>query len=182
MSNLLAAVGRGQLRVLDDRVERRRANFRFYQEALGDLPGIEFMPEHPSGRSTRWLTCLVVNPEEFGATREDIRLALERENIESRPFWKPMHLQPVYCGYRVRGGAVSEAIFRDGLCLPSGSNLTSGELQRVVDIVRSVGVTTGAKTPLISGWRRPSLTFLRRIESGDARKGAWLGAWPKTRS
>lgn len=147
MSNLLAAVGRGQLRVLDDRVARRRANFRFYQDALGDLPGIDFMPELKSGRATRWLTCILVNPEVLGATREDIRLALEAENIESRPFWKPMHLQPVYSDCRVRGGAVSEAIFRDGLCLPSGSNLTSEELNRVVDTVRSVGATAMARLP-----------------------------------
>jgi pyridoxal phosphate-dependent aminotransferase EpsN len=141
MSNLLAAVGRGQLRVLDGRIERRRANFRFYKKALGDLPGIEFMPEHKSGRSTRWLTCILVDPAKFGATREDVRLALEQENIESRPVWKPMHLQPAHSGHRVRGGAVSEAIFRDGLCLPSGSNLIPDDLNRVADIVRSVGAT-----------------------------------------
>jgi sugar O-acyltransferase (sialic acid O-acetyltransferase NeuD family) len=136
MSNLLAAVGRGQLRVLDDRVERRRANFRFYQEALADLPGIEFMPELPLGRSTRWLTCILIDPDKFGATREDVRLALQAEDIESRPVWKPMHLQPVYRGFRARGGEVAEAIFRQGLCLPSGSNLTMDELERVTLTVR----------------------------------------------
>ncbi len=135
MSNLLAAVGRGQLRVLEDRVERRRAVFRFYEKALGHLPGIEFMPEIPGGRSTRWLTCVLIDPKQFGASREDVRLALEAENVESRPVWKPMHLQPAYRGCRVRGGAVSEAIFRDGLCLPSGTNLTAEELDRVVRLV-----------------------------------------------
>lgn len=136
MSNLLAAVGRGQLRVLEDRVERRRANFRFYQEALAELPGIEFMPEHPLGRSTRWLTCILIDPDKFGATREDVRLALQAEDIESRPVWKPMHLQPAYRGFRARGGEVAEAIFRQGLCLPSGSNLTMDELERVARTVR----------------------------------------------
>jgi pyridoxal phosphate-dependent aminotransferase EpsN len=138
MSNLLAAVGRGQLRDLDQRVERRRANFRFYQEALGDLPGISFMPEHPDSRSTRWLTSMTVDPERFGATRDDLSRALESENIESRPVWKPMHLQPVYAGCRVRGGGVAERLFRDGLCLPSGSNLGEDELTRIVEVVRGV--------------------------------------------
>jgi dTDP-4-amino-4,6-dideoxygalactose transaminase len=138
MSNLLAAVGRGQLRVLEKRVRNRRANFRYYQQALGDLPGIAFMPEHPQGRSTRWLTCITVDPDEFGATREDIRLTLELENIESRPVWKPMHLQPPYAGYRVRGGDVAERLFRHGLCLPSGSNLSDDDLARIVGIIRAV--------------------------------------------
>ena len=143
MSNLLAAVGRGQLRVLDDRVESRRANYKFYQEALADLPGIAFMPEHSRGHSTRWLTVLTVDPDKFGATHEDIQLALEAEKIESRPAWKPLHLQPVFSGCRVRGGAVSERIFLQGLCLPSGSNLTGEDRRRVVDIIHAVyaGVT-----------------------------------------
>ena len=96
MSNVLAAIGRGQLRVLADRVEARRRNFEFYQKALGDLPGIEFMPEAPWGRSTRWLTCVLVEPEKFGADRETVRLALAAENIEARPVWKPLHQQPVF--------------------------------------------------------------------------------------
>lgn len=139
MSNLLAAVGRGQLRALEDRIEQRRANYDFYREALDDVPGVDFMPEHSRGRSTRWLTCITVAPEAFGATREDIRLAMEAQNIESRPTWKPMHLQPVFSGCRVRGGTVAESIFERGLCLPSGSNLTDEDRQRVANIVRTVG-------------------------------------------
>jgi pyridoxal phosphate-dependent aminotransferase EpsN len=139
MSNLLAAVGRGQLRVLDDRVSRRRANCEFYRQALDDLAGIDFMPEFPGSHATRWLTCITVDPEAFGADREEIRLALERENIESRPVWKPMHLQPVFSGCRVRGGGVSEGIFERGLCLPSGSNLSDEDRMRVVETIRSVG-------------------------------------------
>jgi dTDP-4-amino-4,6-dideoxygalactose transaminase len=142
MSNLLAAVARGQLRVLEDRVARRRANSDFYQAALGDLPGIDFMPEPPRFRSTRWLTCITVAPGAFGGTREDIRLALDQENIESRPVWKPMHLQPVFRDCRVRGGAVSEALFRDGLCLPSGSSLTEEDLSRVVEFIRATRGST----------------------------------------
>ncbi|MFO7676546.1 MAG: DegT/DnrJ/EryC1/StrS family aminotransferase, partial [bacterium] len=95
MSNILAAIGRAQLRVLAERLAARRRNFDYYRRALGDLPGIGWMPEAPYGRSTRWLTCLTIDPEACGATREDVRLALERQNIEARPLWKPMHLQPV---------------------------------------------------------------------------------------
>ncbi len=138
LSNLLAAVGRAQLRVLPARVAARRANFERYVQLLGDMPGVTFMPEAPYGRCTRWLTCLLVEPRLFGATRDDIRLALEREDIESRPLWKPMHLQPVFSGCRVRGGAVSEELFAKGLCLPSGSNLSAAELERIAGIVRSV--------------------------------------------
>jgi pyridoxal phosphate-dependent aminotransferase EpsN len=135
MSNLLAAVGRGQLRVLEQRVEQRRANYGFYHEALQGRPGIEFMPEHPRGRCTRWLTCMLVDPQAFGASREEIRLALEKENIESRPVWKPMHLQPVFAPCRCRGGAVAADFFQRGLCLPSSSNLAAEDRQRVVDTI-----------------------------------------------
>jgi dTDP-4-amino-4,6-dideoxygalactose transaminase len=97
------------------------------------------MPEAPWGRATRWLTCITVDPAQFGATREDIRLALEREDIESRPLWKPMHLQPIFAGCDVVGGAVAEALFRDGLCLPSGTAMTEADLARVAAVIRRVG-------------------------------------------
>ena len=135
MSNLLAAVGRGQLGSLADRIDRRRANYEFYHDALADLPGIDFMPESDDGRCTRWLTCITVDADEFGATREDIRLALEEENIESRPLWKPMHLQPLHTDCRSRGGAVAERIFATGLCLPSGSDLSAADRTRVVGVI-----------------------------------------------
>jgi dTDP-4-amino-4,6-dideoxygalactose transaminase len=137
MSNLLAAVGRGQLRVLSQRVERRRQNFTFYERALGRVPGVTFMPEAPWGRGTRWLTVIQVDPAEFGATREQIRLHLESFDIEARPVWKPMHLQPVFQGRRVVGGAVAAKLFDRGLCLPSGSQMTDADCQRVVDAVLS---------------------------------------------
>ena len=148
LSNLLAAIGRAQLEVLEDYVDRRRANFRFYEQALGDLPGISFMPEHPEGRSTRWLSCMIVDPRRFGATSDDIRMELERKNIESRPIWKPMHLQPAYRNYRVCGGEVSEELFENGLCLPSGSNLSQEDLARVVAAIHEVNRPYSMRAPL----------------------------------
>ncbi|MCB9433793.1 MAG: DegT/DnrJ/EryC1/StrS family aminotransferase [Ardenticatenaceae bacterium] len=131
MSNVLAGIGRGQLRVLAERVAAHRQNFAFYQEALRHLPGIRFMPEAPWGCHSRWLTCLTIDPTQFGADREAVRLALEADNIEARPVWKPMHMQPVYAGYEAVGGGVSAGVFAQGLCLPSGSGLTVADLGRV---------------------------------------------------
>ncbi len=136
LSNVLAAIGRGQLKSLTERVTTRRGIFDRYAKVLQDLPGIEFMPEAAYGRSNRWLTCLTITPRLFGADREAIRLALEAENIEARPVWKPMHLQPVFSGTRMFGGAVSERLFRDGLCLPSGSSLSPDDQDRVIAVVR----------------------------------------------
>lgn len=138
MSNVLAAIGRGQLKVLEDRVEARQRNFAYYQKALSGVPGIEFMPEAPYGRSNRWLTVIMITPEEFGTNREVVRKALESQNIESRPVWKPMHLQPLYKGCRVRGGNICEDIFNRGLCLPSGSAMTHSDLERVVEVIKDV--------------------------------------------
>jgi pyridoxal phosphate-dependent aminotransferase EpsN len=138
LSNVLAAIGRGQLRVLEDRVAARRRNHDFYVRALAEVPGITFMPEAPWGRHTRWLTTLTIDPARFGANREEVRLALEREDIEARPVWKPMHLQPVFAAFERRGGQVAEELFQTGLCLPSGSNLTPDDLARVVEVVRAV--------------------------------------------
>jgi dTDP-4-amino-4,6-dideoxygalactose transaminase len=138
LSNVLAGIGRGQLRVLEDRVNARRANCVYYERAFRDLPGIEFMPEASWNRCTRWLTCILVDPRAFGMDREAIRLALEAENIEARPVWKPMHLQPVFAECAKFGGAVAEDLFARGLCLPSGSNLTEADLERVVGVVRGL--------------------------------------------
>ena len=138
LSNVLAAIGRGQLRVLADRVDARRRNCAYYQEAFKDIPGIAFMPEADYGRCTRWLTCITIDPTVAGIHREKLRLALAEENIEARPVWKPMHLQPIFKDCVVYGGAVSERLFENGLCLPSGSNLIESELDRVVETVRRV--------------------------------------------
>jgi pyridoxal phosphate-dependent aminotransferase EpsN len=138
MSNVLAAIGRGQLRVLADRVNARRRNCAYYQAALQDLPGLAFMPEAEYGRCTRWLTCITIDPQSAATDREQVRLAMERENIEARPVWKPMHLQPLFKDCKVYGGAVSEVLFKHGLCLPSGSNLSNSDLDRVIDVIRQV--------------------------------------------
>jgi pyridoxal phosphate-dependent aminotransferase EpsN len=138
LSNLLAAVGRGQLKSLHEKLQRRRSVNDIYRQRLADCPGIAFMPEASYGRSNCWLTCITVDAAAFGASREDIRLTLEASNIESRPLWKPMHLQPVFSSCAMRGGAVSEALFDNGLCLPSGSSLSAAEQDRIVDIVSNV--------------------------------------------
>ena len=137
MSNVIAAIGRGQLRVLAERVRRRREVCEAYQRALKEVPGLSWMPEASYGESTRWLTVVQIDPAEFGATPEEARQALEARDIESRPVWKPLHLQPLFRSCRVVGGAVSEGLFRGGLCLPSGSQMTEGDIFRVVEALRS---------------------------------------------
>ncbi|MFC1531363.1 aminotransferase class I/II-fold pyridoxal phosphate-dependent enzyme [Gemmatimonadota bacterium] len=138
LSNVLAGIGRGQLRVLEDWIATTRRNFAHYKARLSARAGIEFMPEATWGRHTRWLTTLTVDSEAFGADREQIRLALEEENIEARPIWKPMHVQPVFKDCECVGGAVSEDLFARGLCLPSGSSMTEHDLARVVSVVRAM--------------------------------------------
>lgn len=140
LSNVLAGIGRGQLAVLEDRVTARRRNFAYYEEHLGDLPGVGFMPEAPWGRHTRWLTCITIDPAAFGRDREDVRLALAAAEIEARPVWKPMHMQPIFAGCEVSGGCVAEELFAQGLCLPSGSSLSEADLARVVDVIRGCAV------------------------------------------
>jgi dTDP-4-amino-4,6-dideoxygalactose transaminase len=139
LSNICAGIGRGQMEVLPERIEQRRANFSFYQKELHELPGIGFVTEPKGFYSNRWLTTILVDPREAGGvTRETIRLALQEENIESRPLWKPMHLQPIFKGYPYYGDKVAQRLFENGLCLPSGSNLTGDELHRVVDCIKNV--------------------------------------------
>ncbi len=143
MSNLLAAVGRAQLDVLGQRIAQRLAIFEFYQSHLGDLPGLDFMPETDYGQPTRWFTCIQIDPDLFGADSEAIRLALEEENIESRPIWMPLHMQPLFEGAEVVGGHVSEEIFRKGLCLPSSSSLGRPDLERIVGTIRKTCAAVG---------------------------------------
>lgn len=137
LSNILAAIGRGQLRHLEEKVARRRANFDFYQSALGHLPGITFMPEAAWGRANRWLTCLTINPAMAGTNSEKVRVTLEQDNIEARPVWKPMHLQPLYAQAQCFGGAIAQELFAQGLCLPSGSNLSAADRTRVAEVVKA---------------------------------------------
>ncbi|MGP0108692.1 MAG: DegT/DnrJ/EryC1/StrS family aminotransferase [Acidimicrobiales bacterium] len=137
LSNLLAALGRAQLRGLDSRIERRRRINEAYRAALGHLPGIRFMPVAEYGEPNWWLTCILVDPARFGADREQIRLALESVDVESRPTWKPLHLQPVFDGVPTVGGAACAYIFEHGLCLPTGSALSEEDLARVVGTIRT---------------------------------------------
>jgi pyridoxal phosphate-dependent aminotransferase EpsN len=142
MSNIAAGIGRGQLRVLDERVQARREVFQRYEEGLGDLAGVEFMPEASFGRANRWLTVMTLDPAVCPAASMDIIRALEVENIESRPVWKPMHLQPLFagCRYFTHGEeeSVSDRLFQQGVCLPSGSSLTEEEQERVIRCVRGL--------------------------------------------
>jgi len=140
MSNLLAALGVAQLRGLDRRMARRHAVNEAYRRALGALPGIRFMPRAGYGEPNDWLTCILVDPDEYGATREDIRLALEENDIEARPTWKPLHLQPLFVEAPVVGGEVAARIFEQGLCLPSGSTLSDVDLERVVAVIEQLSV------------------------------------------
>ena len=137
MSNLLAALGRAQLESLPERVATRRGIRGRYIDVLGDVPGLTFMPEAGYGTTNAWLTCVVIEPEAFGADREAVRLALEAEDIEARPLWKPMHLQPIFAANHSFGGDVSARLFDRGLCLPSGSSLSEADQDRVVQTILS---------------------------------------------
>lgn len=138
MSNITAGIGRGQMIILDKHVKLRRANYEFYKENLGHLPGFEFVDEPEGIYSNRWLSAVLIHPEKAGFTREDLRLALEKENIETRPLWKPMHLQPVFKDCDFYGIDVAENLFNIGLCLPSGSNLTDEDRSRILDGIMTV--------------------------------------------
>ena len=138
LSNVCAGIGIGQMKVLEKRVQQRRANFEFYRNKLQKIDGISFQNEPAEFHSNRWLTTIVLgngNP-----SREDLRLALESRNIESRPLWKPMHLQPVFKGAKAYVNGVSEQLFNDGLCLPSGSDLTNSQLLEITEIVLKTGL------------------------------------------
>lgn len=139
LSNLLAAVGVGQLEQLEEMVSRRREIFARYSKNLGGVDGISFMPQADYGQSNCWLTVILVDEKKFGVCAEEVRLHLEAENIESRPMWKPMHLQPVFENCRVFGCEVSEELFDSGLCLPSGTQLEDSQVDRISELIRSAG-------------------------------------------
>jgi dTDP-4-amino-4,6-dideoxygalactose transaminase len=139
MSNVLAGIGRGQMEVLNERIESRRSNFNYYKEKLGQIPGISFLKELEGSISNRWLTIILLDPKLTGGIgREDLRLALADENIESRPLWKPMHMQPLFESAPYFGKGIAMKLFKHGLCLPSGSNLTNEELERVIGVIKNV--------------------------------------------
>ncbi|MBC8084314.1 MAG: DegT/DnrJ/EryC1/StrS family aminotransferase [Hymenobacter sp.] len=137
LSNLLAGIGRGQMELLEDRVKRRREIHAWYQEHLADVPGLRFAPTEPVGsRGNHWLTTLLLDPAETPATPEQLRLHLETHNIESRPLWKPLHLQPLFREAPMYGASVCTDLFQRGLCLPSGTAMTETDLRRVAEAVR----------------------------------------------
>jgi dTDP-4-amino-4,6-dideoxygalactose transaminase len=139
MSNICAGIGRGQMEVLAERVAQRRAVYKQYEEKLSDFPGISLVHEPEGYFSNRWLTTVLIDPAMSGGiTRETLRLAFEKDNIESRPLWKPMHMQPVFSGTPFYGTNVSEKLFENGLCLPSGSNLTQSDMDRIFAILNQV--------------------------------------------
>jgi dTDP-4-amino-4,6-dideoxygalactose transaminase len=138
MSNICAGIGRGQMEVLAKRVEQRRDIYNQYHELLSNKKGISFVDEPAGYFSNRWLTTLLIDPAMAGFNREDMRLALDKANIESRPLWKPMHMQPVFAGSAFYGDGTSEHLFEHGLCVPSGSNLSADDMQRVFDVMHSV--------------------------------------------
>src|SRR5690606_11230121 len=135
MSNVCAAIGRGQMAVLADRVAQRRSNFEFYKNAFKDIPELSFLEEPEGYYSNRWLTTILVKGR---VSREQIRLSLEEDNIEAGPLWELMHMQPVFPDAPAYTNGVSEKLFEDGLCLPSGSNLSQADLERVVKKVKSL--------------------------------------------
>jgi dTDP-4-amino-4,6-dideoxygalactose transaminase len=135
MSNVLAAIGRGQLRGLEWKVARRRLNCELYERALGGLPGVVFMPEAKWGRHSRWLTVVTVDEAALGVGPEALRLALEAENIEARPVWKPMHRQPAFERHPAALSGVADRLFATGLCLPSGSSLTDQDVDRISSVI-----------------------------------------------
>jgi dTDP-4-amino-4,6-dideoxygalactose transaminase len=139
MSNICAGIGRGQMEVLGEFIARRRAIHDFYRNALSGLPGITLLVNpSPEFASNHWLTCILVDPAVAGFDRETLRLAMEAENIETRPLWKPMHLQPLYAGAPFYGNGTSEELFTKGLCLPSSPVLTEEDLERVVSVFRMI--------------------------------------------
>lgn len=138
LSNILAALGRAQLDDIERRVDRRRDHYDFYSKTIGGLPGVNMMPEIEGGRSSFWLSALTIDPEVAGVDREQVRAALIEQEIEARPLWKPMHLQPYYEDCQMIGGGVSDRLFALGLCLPSGSNLKNEEREEIAEIVASV--------------------------------------------
>lgn len=135
MSNVVAGIGRGQMKVIEQRIQRKKEIFEFYQEELGKLQGVRLMPVLPDTRPIYWLSCMTME----GRVRpENVMDALEKENIETRPLWKPLHMQPFFSGYDHYGGQVSEFLFKNGLCLPSDTKMTDDDLKRIVRIIRNL--------------------------------------------
>ncbi len=155
MSNVLAGIGRGQLEMLNLRVQQRRAIAFRYRDAFADLPGISLMPQAPFGLHTNWLSCFLIEEKKFGCSRDELIAALDAANIESRPVWKPMHLQPLYAGCECFGGEVAEDLFRRGICLPSSSSLALEDQLHVINQVRCA-----ANAGLLPGFKQETLASI----------------------
>ena len=163
MSNVLAGIGRGQLEVLDLRVQQRRAIAFRYRDAFADLPGISLMPQAPYGLHANWLSCFLIDEEVFGRSRDHLIRALDEANVESRPVWKPMHLQPLYARCQRYGGDVAEDLFRRGICLPSSSSLSTEDQLHVVNAVRRA-----AGGNELDEMKEPETVWLQRVAAvGD---------------
>lgn len=141
MSNISAGIGRGQMEVLDNHVSKRRNMNEFYRNLFSDVDGVTVLTEPSSDYySNHWLSSVIIDSQKTGFTREDLRLEFEKNNIESRPLWKPMHMQPIFQDFPYYGTNVAEKLFDDGLCLPSGSNLTENEKNRILQVIKSIGI------------------------------------------
>jgi len=193
LSNILAAMGRGQLQNLDRKIERRKEINHIYQEAFSDLPGINFARIPAYCKPNYWLTCITVEPSESKVTNIDIRSALEKENIDSARLWKPMHLQPVFQSCRKIGGAFTEKLFADGLCLPSGSGMTDSTLERVINVVRKTykhnkayrihdpeNTTINSIRPTFLQFALPDFDDTEFFNVKEALESGWITSGPKT--
>jgi dTDP-4-amino-4,6-dideoxygalactose transaminase len=193
LSNILAAMGRGQLRNLDKKIARRKKINDIYREAFADLPGLEFAPLPTSGTPNYWLTCLTIDPSKSKITNLDIRSALDKEEIDSSRLWKPMHLQPIFESCRKAGGAFTEKLFADGLCLPSGSGMTDGTLQRIIDIVRKTykydsaykickpeEITIDSTRPTFLQFALPDIDQTEFVLVKETLESGWVTSGPKT--
>ena len=143
MSNVLAGIGRGQLQVLDDRIRMRREIAFRYRDAFGEIPGISLMPQCDYGLHTNWLSCFLLEPEQLGFSRDALIRALDGADVEARPLWKPMHLQPLYRAAERYGGSVAEDLFSRGICLPSSSSLSTEDQERVIGVMRDFCLRRG---------------------------------------
>ena len=155
LSNILAAIGRAQLTVLDERIAQRRAIFERYREGFSDLPELRFLPEPSWGKSTRWLSCFLLETSKGSSLRDKLINHLEEHNIESRPLWKPMHQQKLFTGKPVYGGEISDHLYRNGICLPSSSHLTPDDQNRVIQIVRDFLQSSEKPHPSPTGESHP---------------------------
>ncbi len=162
MSNIVAGIGRGQLKVLDQRIAKKKYIFEYYKQSLSDLDGIRFMPINDWNEPNYWLSCITLD----GNIKPlDIILALEDENIESRPIWKPMHMQPFYEQYQFIGEGISRQIFENGVCLPSDTKMSDEDLKRIIKVIRGLWVSGVPLSLQQASQRIPQSNHEKRFET-----------------